>query len=147
MEVDDNFNAGYGSVLTSDGEVEMDACIMDGSNMKVGAVTGVKNIFHSISLARKVMEKTKFNFLGAEGSMALAKKEGFQFLPPGTLVTQRAIDSLNKWKESQNSSLGEHVRKWKCKFKNNLYNFHYYFLRSVKVAPLAALLWIQMVIL
>lgn len=109
MEVDEEFNAGYGSVLTSAGEVEMDACIMDGSNMKVGAVTGVQDIFHTISLARKVMEKTKFNFLGAKGAMELAKKEGFPFLPPGTLVTKRARDSLERWRVNQNVSLGETV--------------------------------------
>lgn len=109
MEVDENFNAGYGSVLTSAGEVEMDACIMDGSNMKVGAITGMQDIFHPITLARKVMEKTKFNFLGAKGAMDLAKAEGFQFLPKGTLATQRAKDSLDRWRQAQNVSLGEMV--------------------------------------
>ncbi|KAL7028152.1 hypothetical protein ACKWTF_005739 [Chironomus riparius] len=109
MEVDENFNAGYGSVLTSAGEVEMDACIMDGSNMKVGAITGMQDIFHPITLARRVMEKTKFNFLGAEGAMNLAKSEGFEFLPKGTLATQRAKDSLERWRQAQNVSLGEMV--------------------------------------
>ena len=87
----------------------MDACLMDGSDgpegkepLNVGAITGVQDIFHPISLARKVMEKTDYNFLSAKGAMALAKSEGFQFLPPGTLVTQRAIDSLNRWKSEQN---------------------------------------------
>lgn len=87
----------------------MDACLMDGSDgpegrepLNVGAITGVQNIFHPISLARKVMEKTDYNFLSAKGAMALAKAEGFQFLPPGTLATQRAIDSLNTWKSEQN---------------------------------------------
>ncbi|XP_070506412.1 probable isoaspartyl peptidase/L-asparaginase GA20639 [Chironomus tepperi] len=109
MEVDENFNAGYGAVLTSDGEVEMDACIMDGSNMKVGAITGMQDIFHPITLARRVMEKTKYNFLGPKGAMDLAKKEGFEFLPKGTLATQRAKDSLERWRQAQNVSLGEMV--------------------------------------
>ncbi|KAG5682878.1 hypothetical protein PVAND_012197 [Polypedilum vanderplanki] len=109
MEVDEEFNAGYGSVLTSEGKVEMDACIMDGETMKVGAVTGVQNIFHTITLARKVMEKTRYNFLSPEGAMKLAKDEGFQFLPEGTLVTERAKLSLENWKRNQNQSLGEQV--------------------------------------
>lgn len=35
------FNAGYGSVLTEDGEVEMDAGIMDGKHLAYGAVGGI----------------------------------------------------------------------------------------------------------
>lgn len=101
MELDSNFNAGYGSVLTRDGEVQMDACIMDGKTMKIGAVTGVQDIFHPITLARRVMEKTKFNFLGSKGAMELAAEEGFNFLKPGTLVTDYARNSYLRWKENQ----------------------------------------------
>lgn len=85
---------------------------MDGSDgpdgrepLNVGAITGVQDIFHPITLARRVMEKTDYNFLSAKGAMALAKEEGFQFLPPGSLVTQRARDSLNRWKEEQNMTM------------------------------------------
>lgn len=101
MELDSNFNAGFGSVLTRDGEVQMDACIMNGQTMEVGAVTGVKDIFHPITLARRVMEKTNFNFLGSAGAMELASEEGFKFLKPGTLVTNFARESYERWKENQ----------------------------------------------
>lgn len=100
MEVDSNFNAGYGGVLTREEEVEMDACFMNGSNMEVGAVTGVQNIYHPISLARKVMEKTPYNFLGAKGAMKLAQEEKFTFLKPGMLVTDVARASLERWKNA-----------------------------------------------
>jgi len=36
LEEDPSFNAGYGSVLTEDGDVEMDAAIMDGNTMRAG---------------------------------------------------------------------------------------------------------------
>jgi beta-aspartyl-peptidase (threonine type) len=104
MEVDENFNAGYGSALTRDGTVEMDACIMDGKSMMLGAVTGVQNMYHPITLARRVMEKTPYNFLGASGAMDLAKSEGFWFVKPGSLVSERSKDSLNKWKQEQANS-------------------------------------------
>jgi N4-(beta-N-acetylglucosaminyl)-L-asparaginase len=78
----------------------MDACIMDGQSMKVGSVTAVQDIFHPITLARKVLEKTNYNFLGAKGAMDLAKSEGFTFLKPGDLVTDYARESLNRWKQS-----------------------------------------------
>ncbi len=48
---------GTGSVLTSDGEVEMDAVIMDGRDLRAGAVACVKNIANPINLARLVMDK------------------------------------------------------------------------------------------
>lgn len=98
MEVDSNFNAGYGSVLTREEEVEMDACIMDGKTMNVGSITGVQDIYHPISLARKVMEKTPYNFLSSKGAMKLAKEEGFKFLKPGSLVSENAKISLDRWK-------------------------------------------------
>jgi L-asparaginase / beta-aspartyl-peptidase len=108
LEVDPFFNAAYGGALTSEGEVEMDAILMDGSDgpdgrepLNVGAVAGVMDIMHPITLARRVMEKTEYNFLSAKGAMELARKEGFSFLPPGTLVTQRALDILEEWRQEQ----------------------------------------------
>jgi L-asparaginase / beta-aspartyl-peptidase len=95
--------------LNSEGEVEMDASIMDGNTMKTGAVSGVQDIYHPITLARKVMDKTAYNFLGSKGAMQLAKDEGFNFLPKGTLVTQRAMDSLEEWRKRQNMTLKESV--------------------------------------
>ena len=79
----------------------MDACIMDGRTMEIGAVTAVQDIFHPISLARVVMEKTEYNFLGSAGAMQLAKAEGFKFLKPGTLVTDYSRDSLDRWRINQ----------------------------------------------
>ena len=74
---------------------------MDGITMNVGAVTGVQDIYHPISLARKVMERTPYNFLGANGAMELARAEGFKFLKPGDLVTPYSLESLERWKERQ----------------------------------------------
>lgn len=49
--------SGTGSVLTVDGTVEMDAVIMEGKSLRVGAVANVNNIAHPVSLARAVLEK------------------------------------------------------------------------------------------
>ena len=48
---------GHGAVLNADGEVELDAIIMDGSSLGSGAVSSVQNIANPVSLARAVMEK------------------------------------------------------------------------------------------
>ena len=54
------FITGCGSVLTSDGDVEMDAVIMCGKTLNAGGVACVHNIKNPIVLARKVMEKVTY---------------------------------------------------------------------------------------
>lgn len=44
-------------MLNSEGEVELDAIVMDGKTLRSGAVSSVKNIANPVSLARAVMEK------------------------------------------------------------------------------------------
>src|ERR1017187_1854036 len=58
LEDDPLFNAGRGAVFTAEGKNELDAAIMDGSNLKAGAVAGVTRTRHPISLSRAVMEKS-----------------------------------------------------------------------------------------
>ncbi|XP_018566156.1 isoaspartyl peptidase/L-asparaginase [Anoplophora glabripennis] len=98
MEDGEAFNAGYGSVLNLDGEVEMDASIMVGSNLTAGAVTVVKDIAHPISLARLVMEKTPHLLLAGAGANRFAKEQGVPSVPPGSLVTKYAQKALEEFK-------------------------------------------------
>ncbi|KAF5298636.1 hypothetical protein FQR65_LT09732 [Abscondita terminalis] len=88
MESNPIYNAGLGSVLNVEGEVEMDASIMVGSDLSAGAVTVVKNIEHPISLARLVMEKTSHVLLAAEGAVKFAASQGVPILPEGSMVTE-----------------------------------------------------------
>lgn len=69
------FNAGRGSVLTTAGTVEMEACIMDGPSMNCGAVSGLSTVVHPITLARQVMEKTPHVYLAFEGAEDFARKQ------------------------------------------------------------------------
>ncbi|KAF5284367.1 hypothetical protein FQR65_LT13584 [Abscondita terminalis] len=87
MEDDPMFNAGYGSVLNIEGGVEMDASIMVGNNLNAGCVSIVKDIAHPISLARKVMEKTRHVKLAGDACRKFAKDQGFEILKEGALVT------------------------------------------------------------
>ncbi|KAG5682879.1 hypothetical protein PVAND_012198 [Polypedilum vanderplanki] len=101
MELDPVFNAGYGSVLTTEGTVEMEASVMDGKTLKVGCVTGVVDIMHPISAAIRVMEKTPHNFLGFHGANRFIKQQEFELLKPGALITDQAKEALEHWKEQQ----------------------------------------------
>lgn len=100
MELDDYFNAGYGSVLTRDGTIEMEASLMT-SQGGVGCVSLVKDIYHPISLARRVMDLTPHNYLAGDTVNQFAKDQGFEILAPGTLITPYAIASLEEWKREE----------------------------------------------
>lgn len=78
LEEDPYFNAGVGSVLTSTGEVELDASIMDGRTRRAGAVAGLKTTRAPISLARHLMEQGPHVFLSGEGADAFAAKAGLE---------------------------------------------------------------------
>jgi len=101
MELDEFFNAGYGSVLTTEGTVELEASLMDGKLLKAGCVSGVVDIMHPITAARRVMEKTPHNFLGFHGANQFIQQQGFELLKPGALVTDYAREALEEWKEHQ----------------------------------------------
>ncbi|MBA3704515.1 MAG: isoaspartyl peptidase/L-asparaginase [Bacteroidetes bacterium] len=100
MEDNPLFNAGKGSVFTHDGKNEMDACIMNGKNLKAGAVAAVRNIKNPISLARGVMEKSVHVFLASTGAMEFAKKLNMDYTPDEYFFVQQRYDQYLKAKES-----------------------------------------------
>ena len=85
------FDAGTGSHLNDQGEVEMDALIADGSRRDFGAVAGLHHIRNPISLARLVMTHTKHRFFIAEGAEALAAEYGIPLVPNLSLVTEAEL--------------------------------------------------------
>lgn len=54
------------------GEVEMEASIMCGTHLDVGAVTLIKNFLHPIAIARKVLTDSPHSLLGADGATLFA---------------------------------------------------------------------------
>ncbi|XP_050331856.1 probable isoaspartyl peptidase/L-asparaginase GA20639 isoform X1 [Bactrocera neohumeralis] len=104
MEINPQFNAGYGSVLTWEGKVEMDAAIMNGEDLNAGCVSVVRDIYHPVDLARRVMEKTRHMFLSGEGAMLFAEEENFEILPEGALVTNKSQKALEDYKNSLNAT-------------------------------------------
>jgi len=74
MEDNPVFDAGTGCDINLNGFVLMDASIMDGSNLRAGAVGAVKGVKNPISVARKILEKTKHVLLVGEGAEEFAKQ-------------------------------------------------------------------------
>lgn len=74
LEDDPRFNAGVGSVYTSEGVHELDASIMDGRDLNAGAVAGLRTVQNPIQLARYIMEETPHVFFAGVGAEQLADR-------------------------------------------------------------------------
>lgn len=68
------FTAGLGASKNLDGEIEVDAMIMDGNRLQSGAVMAVRSLVHPISLARYVLERTPVMQVVAEGAEKLYRE-------------------------------------------------------------------------
>lgn len=101
LEENPTFNAGRGAVLTIDERFEMDAMIMDGSNLRIGGVMGLENYLHPIAISRAIMENDKHIFYAGEGADRVAKKYGFKSTNPEDLLTERTKARIKKFKESK----------------------------------------------
>ena len=106
MENSELFNAGKGAVFTNAGTNELDASIMDGSNLKAGAVARVKTVKNPISAARKVMEETWHVMLSGDGADKFAKEQGLDIVDPNYFYTQRRWDSLKKIQVEKHGTVG-----------------------------------------
>ena len=98
LEDDQIFDAGRGAVLNKDGEIEMDASIMNGIDLSFGAVAALQNILHPISVAKCVMIRTEHCLLVGNGAQKFARDYGFTELPPEELLTERELEVYRKLK-------------------------------------------------
>jgi len=73
----ENQSVGLGGRPDSEGNVTLDACIMD-SDGNAGSVGFLQNIKHPISVARKVMEETDHVMLAGKGALKFALRKGFK---------------------------------------------------------------------
>lgn len=96
LEDDPQFNAGKGAVFTADGRNELDAAIMDGSNLKAGAVAGITGTKNPITLARAVMEKSPHVMLIGAGAEKFGQQAGVEQADPAWFFTERRWQSLKK---------------------------------------------------
>jgi beta-aspartyl-peptidase (threonine type) len=85
LESDPTFNAGYGSDLNADGEVEMDAALMDGSSLALGAVAAIQGVRHPISVARRMLTEPPTLLVG-EGARRFAAAQGAELCEPWELI-------------------------------------------------------------
>jgi len=92
-----NTSVGFGGLPDEDGEVTNDAILFWGPTHAVGAVGGMKRIKRPISVARKVMEKTKHTLLVGDDATRFAVKMGFK---EEDLLTDKARAIWEAWKKN-----------------------------------------------
>jgi len=96
MEDDPTFDAGIGSVLNRAGNIEMDAMIMDGLTLKVGAVAAVRGIMNPVRLARLIAEDTDHSMLVGEGARRFAELKGMRLCAEAELTVPREVERFRR---------------------------------------------------
>ena len=93
---ENNQSVGKGGLPDRDGNVTLDACIMNPEG-NCGSVVFLKNITHAISVARKIMEDTPHVMLAGEGAEKFAYSLGH---PKENLLTEKSRASWLEWKKT-----------------------------------------------
>jgi beta-aspartyl-peptidase (threonine type) len=94
MEDDPVFNAGYGSVLNADGEVETDAAIMDGARLDAGAVCAMQGVRNPITVAKALLAETPV-LLAGNGARRFAEGHGGILCDPRELIASEMPDETH----------------------------------------------------
>ena len=93
-----NSSVGVGGIPNADGIVQLDACMMRGTDHAAGSVAALEGIAHPISVARRVMERTPHVMLVGEGARQFALREGFT---AAELLTGDQRNAWQEWKRKQ----------------------------------------------
>ncbi|KAF7706926.1 N(4)-(beta-N-acetylglucosaminyl)-L-asparaginase [Silurus meridionalis] len=87
-------SVGYGGHPDETGETTLDALIMNGDTMEVGAVGDLRRVKNAVGVARAVMEHTQHTFLVGESASAFAQDMGFK---SESLSTNDSMKTFTQW--------------------------------------------------
>ncbi|TPW33277.1 isoaspartyl peptidase/L-asparaginase [Martelella alba] len=114
VALEDNplFNAGRGAVLTADGSFELDAAIMRGHDMAVGAVFSVADVASPITLARLILEQSPHVAFCGEGASRFARANGLPCVSQDYFETEYRRQQLEKARAMKVISLDHNDNKF-----------------------------------
>ena len=102
------FNAGKGAVYTAAATHELDACVMDGSNLQAGAVAGLSRTRNPVLAAQAVLRHSKHvMFIGAAAD-ALAASHGLEQVAPDWFGTKQRFEQLQRAQQTDAGALLDH---------------------------------------
>jgi beta-aspartyl-peptidase (threonine type) len=107
MEDEPLLNAGVGASLNRDGEVELDAGVMEGATFRAGAVGAVRDVRHPVDLARAVMDDGRHVLLVGDGASRFAGERGGETCLPELFLTER---QRQNWKAAGADTVGAVAR-------------------------------------
>ena len=103
-------DAGRGSYPNANGIVEMDALIMDGRNLNLGAIAAIQRVRHPVSLARRVMLESGHHFLVGPGAEAFADSIHFPRCDVQELLVGDSLKEYQRLQEyTAKAALGDTV--------------------------------------
>jgi len=94
LEDDPRFNAATGGALTSEGALELDAAIMEGTELRAGAVCGLPPFKNPIAIARAALVDARHVLYCGAGAAAFARQQGFAPADPAEMITEEARGQL-----------------------------------------------------
>jgi L-asparaginase / beta-aspartyl-peptidase len=95
LEEDPTYNSACGSDLNADGEVQMDALIMEGAELNCGGVAAIEGVRHPISVARLVLD-AKQVLIAGDGARRFAETHGAELCHAHDLITE---EKRKAWEE------------------------------------------------
>jgi beta-aspartyl-peptidase (threonine type) len=102
LEDSPHFNAARGAVFNAEGKNELDASIMDGSDLNAGAVAAVHNVRNPVLLARKVMTDSAHVMLMGAGAEQFGRDHDITFEDDEYFFTEYRWQQLQKAKANDN---------------------------------------------
>jgi L-asparaginase / beta-aspartyl-peptidase len=107
LEDDPTFDAGYGSFLTSDGRVQLDALLMDGGRMRAGGVACVERLRNPIKAAKIVLEQSPHVYFVGAGAEEFAASHGVPLIENRELVLDRERERLARAQSREAAGLAD----------------------------------------
>jgi len=104
MEDDPTFNAGKGSFVNMQGDLEMDAIIAT-DDYKIGSVGAIQNVKNPVKVARLIMEKSKHVMMVGKGASSFAQEHGISICSPEELLVGRELQRHYEIKGIKNFQL------------------------------------------
>lgn len=108
LEDDPTFNSGCGGALNAAGEVELCAGVMEGRELRFGAITVAQGLPHPISVARALMERQGTRLLAGRGAEGFAESVGAERCDPADLITDKQRQAWERQQAEQTEPSASH---------------------------------------